>query len=246
VSFKGSMEIPKSIQRMNDRIGASLGRNPHGEPLYKWVHSEDFWHWMRDISGYDEVFHPFDPVEDKQTVAAHEVAMAEYRAAELAWDYDRDENGPVCPVLKRNGIVTMEPIYKRRKMMPHYTDVWLIAHWHESESEANWRIKYGADALWPREGYWTPVNAWAEQGQLPTETMTDKFIELVKIRRAMTSADLAKEGQDIQDRIDRHREAVQDDIIADAVPAFGAIPGSRDCGVSFPKPGVDYAVTGAA
>ena len=183
---------------MNERIGASLGRNPHGEPLYKWVHSEDFWHWMRDITGYKQVTQP-------------------------------------------SGLIVMEPIYKRRKMMPHYHDVWIIAHWHEADNEVSWRIKYGADALWPREGYWTPVDAWAEQGQLPTETMTDKFIELVKIRRSMTQADIAKEGQDIQDRIDRHAESEQDAAFADAVPAFAALPGSRSSSTSYPTVGAALA-----
>ena len=188
------MIIPKQIKKMNERIGASLGRNPHGEPLYKWVHSEDFWHWMRDITGYESVTMP-------------------------------------------SGLIVQQPIYKRRKMMPHYHDVWLIAHWHEADNEVSWRIKYGADALWPREGYWTPVDAWAEQGQLPTETKTDKFIELVQIRRAMTQADIAKEGQDIQDRIDKHAEDEQDAAFGDAVPAFGALPGSRSSSTSFPSVG---------
>ena len=137
-----------------------------------------------------------------------------------------------------SGLIVQQPIYKRRKMMPHYNDVWLIAHGHEADNEVSWRIKYGADALWPREGYWTPVDAWAEQGQPPVETMTDRFIELVKIRRAMTQADIAKEGQDIQDRIDRHADSEQDAAFGDAVPAFAALPGSRSSSTSFPSVGL--------
>lgn len=52
------MNEPKEIRELNKRLGEALGWNPHGEPLYKWVHSESFFHWMRDISGYKEVQSP--------------------------------------------------------------------------------------------------------------------------------------------------------------------------------------------
>lgn len=53
-----SMEIPVSVRRLNERLGHALGKNPHDEPLYKWVHSEDFWHWMMDQNGFEEVTQP--------------------------------------------------------------------------------------------------------------------------------------------------------------------------------------------
>ena len=53
----------------------------------------------------------------------------------------------------------------------------------------------------------------------------------------MTQADIAKEGQDIQDRIDKQAEDEQDAAFGDAVPAFGALPGSRSSSTSFPSVG---------
>ncbi len=193
------MEIPKSVKKLNERIGACLGRNPAGEPLYKWVYSEDYFHWMRDITGYQEVKQP-------------------------------------------GGFITMEPIYKRRKMVPHMEDTWMIAHWHEADPEYAWRIKYGSDALWPREGYWTPVNAWAERGQLPDDSLTDKIIELVSKYRAISGQEIYDEAEQAVDAQERAEDNLRKDIIDDACTAFGAIPGSRSGSTSFPKPGVNYAV----
>jgi hypothetical protein len=162
----------------------------------------------------------------------------------LQWEDAGNDNAPlpVKPELVRKGIVTMEPIYKRRKMMPQYTDTWLIAHWHEAEPEYAWRIKYGSDALWPRDGYWTPVNAWAERGQLPTETLTDKIIELVSKYRVISGRQIYEEAERAVEYQERAQDNLRKDIIEDACTAFGAIPGSRAGGVSFPKPGVNYAV----
>jgi hypothetical protein len=52
------MNEPKEVRELNKRLGDSLGRNPFGEPLYMWFHSESWFHWMRDISGYREVKKP--------------------------------------------------------------------------------------------------------------------------------------------------------------------------------------------
>jgi hypothetical protein len=193
------MEIPKIVTKLNDRLGRSLGRNPHGEPLYKWVYADDWFHWMRDISGYKEV-------------------------------------------RKLSGVISMEPIYKQRRMCPTLHDVWVVAHWHAPESELSWRIKYGSDALWSGQGYWSPVNAWSEIGQLPTDSLTDRFIEIVSKRRAMTAQEVYDEGVREVDAIERSQDNLRADIIDDACTAFGAIPGSRAGGVSFPLPGVNYAV----
>lgn len=205
------MEIPKPVQKLNERIGDCLGRNPHGDPLYRWIHSEGYFHWMRDISGYEE-----------RLVKVKGGAWVKFKGK------------------RYKGFISMEPVYRERKMMPHFEDVWLIQHWHEAESEASWRIKYGSDALWPRMGYWTPVNAWAERGQLPTESLTDKIIEIVRKRRAMTAQEIYREGERELEAIDRHVDNTRAAIIDDACTAFGAIPGSRSGGVSIPMPGVDY------
>jgi hypothetical protein len=236
------MEIPKSVQKLNERIGACLGRNPQGEPLYKWVYSEDYFHWMRDITGYQEVFHAFDPEQDRLHLAADNLALAKYHKAYDEWDADSEAPMPEKPTLQRKGFITMEPVYKRRKMMPQYEDTWLIAHWHEADPEHAWRIKYGSDALWPREGYWTPVNAWQERGQLPDDSLTDKIIELVSKYRVISGQQIYDEAESAVNAQERDLDNLRKDILDDACTAFGATPGSRSGGVSFPQPGVNYAV----
>ena len=44
---------PKQIKKENKRLADSLGMNPHGEPLYKWIWANTWLHLMRDISGYE-------------------------------------------------------------------------------------------------------------------------------------------------------------------------------------------------
>jgi hypothetical protein len=43
------------VRRLNDRLGADLGRNPKGQPLYRWMYSEDeaLLHPMRVPGEYD-------------------------------------------------------------------------------------------------------------------------------------------------------------------------------------------------
>lgn len=234
-------EIPKKVRELNERLAQSLGRNPHGEPIYKWVYSETFMHWMRDISGYKEVFHPLDPDEDHRILLEHEVAMEQYRAAISAWD-DAGEDPPVQPVLNRKGFVTMDPEYIERKMCPQFKDVWLVAHWHPPQPEHIWYKLYGSDAIWPRKGFYNQTNAWAEIGQLPTDSLTDKFIEIVRRQQSMTAQAQYEEAARKFDAIDRDADRQREDMIDDACTAFGNLPGTRSGGVSFPQPGVNYAV----
>lgn len=192
----GHMETPEVIA-LNKRLGDLLGRNPHNEPLYRWLYSETFMHWMKDIGGYKEVIQP-------------------------------------------SGIITMEPIYIERKMCPSLIKTWVIGHWHDAGSESEWLALYGTKGLWPRKGYYTPTNAWGERGQLPTHGLTDKLIEIVRMQRAKTAADIRAEGLRLvesEEKADRNERA---DIIGDAMTPFMSVPGVRGGHVSFPMPGVDY------
>jgi hypothetical protein len=37
--------MSKQIRKLNDLLGERLGRNPHGEPLYKWVQAHELRHY---------------------------------------------------------------------------------------------------------------------------------------------------------------------------------------------------------
>lgn len=194
------MEIPKIVRNFNHRLGSTLGLNPHGEPLYKWVYSEDFFHWMMNVR-----------------IEANDVG--EVRVS------------PVLePVTQPSGLLLMEATYTRRKMCPNMINCWLIAHWNDAGSEAAWRTNYGPKIMWPREGIYTPVNAWTERDKKPTADLTDKVISLVKqIRdeKQLKKLEIAayetmrsKERQDQRDRTGIIDEAMSGE--------FGVMPGSHD------------------
>lgn len=216
------MEIPLSVKRLNDRLGRSLGKNPHDEPLYKWVHSEDFWHWMMDHNGYKEVF---TPVKGGPRVHVDGALIGKRPGRKYA----------------RKGVFAMEPTYTKRKMCPQFTDTWVMAKWQRPPLEGVWRTMYGSLVMWPRTGMYTIANAWCERGQLPCDGLTDRFIEIVSRYRAKTAADIRKEGEDADEYEDKEASRLRKDIIEDAMTAHLAIPGSRAGSVSFPMPRVDYA-----
>lgn len=191
-----------TTEQLNEFLGTRLGRNPYGEPVYKWVHSDSFMHFMKDANGLAEVKLP-------------------------------------------SGLIVMEPTYTERKARPDLIDTWLIAHWHAPEPQSVWLAKYGTRALWPRRGYYTPVDAWEDRGKPPTLAHTERVVDLVRRIRAMsdTAAAMRDEAAKTEAEIDRDERSVdslRSDIIDDACTAFGALPGSRSGGVSIPMPGVDY------
>lgn len=57
------MRIPNSLlANLNDLLGAELGRNPHGESLYRWDLSDDLDHWRRKPATYAMVQIPGSPL----------------------------------------------------------------------------------------------------------------------------------------------------------------------------------------
>lgn len=151
----------------------------------------------------------------------------------------KDSNG-LKEVTLSSGLIVMEPTYTERKARPDLVDTWLIAHWHEPEPESSWLAKYGTRALWPRRGYYTPVDAWEDRGKPPTLAHTERVVDLVRRTRKMTASDVAAETEQAINQREKSAAGTQSDIIDDACTAFGALPGSRSGGVSIPMPGVDY------
>lgn len=184
---------------MNNRLGNALGRNPHGEPLYKWIWVNDWEHFMRDISGFK-------------------------------------------PTAQPSGLIVMEPQYVKRRMIPdldgdnkHLKDRWHIGHWHDCGDEATWRSLFGTAALWSRFGVYTQTDIWSPQGQLPTETITDDLILRVKQFRSLTAADIRNGFAEKDAKFEAANDQARRDMIADAMTAYGNVPGTKGS-TSFPTP----------
>lgn len=43
-----------NLSELNKILGDRLGRNPKGEPYYKWINSNDFFHLMRKLDDFEE------------------------------------------------------------------------------------------------------------------------------------------------------------------------------------------------
>jgi len=206
-SINFHMETPAIVRHLNKRLGDSLGNNYHGQPLYKWIYSEEFFHWMQDIKFEQNTADPND-------IKASPVLVA---------------------TKQPSGLILMEPSYTRRKVCPDMVDVWMIAHWNDCGSEASWRIKHGSSLLWPRQGVYYPVNAWQERGQLPTEDLTDKVIECVRqVRSEKELKRLEALAQAAMDAKEREESNLRRDIIDECQTLeFGVMPGSRAGNVSI-------------
>jgi hypothetical protein len=50
--------MTREIERLNDRLGSDLGRNPFGEPVYRWGYSESMFHDMIVAGEFDMVDTP--------------------------------------------------------------------------------------------------------------------------------------------------------------------------------------------
>lgn len=132
-----------------------------------------------------------------------------------------------------NGLVLIEPKYVHRKMV-EADDIWLLAHWHAPESQYSWEMKYGPNLLWPREGFYAPVDVYLEPGTVPSMAVTEQVIEMVRHNRSKTYADHLADGDRIVERREKRQRDLISDIIDNETSAFCAVPGSKGH-VSFPS-----------
>jgi hypothetical protein len=174
--------------QLNNDLASRLGCSPLGfAGLYRWMHSENWFHLMKT---------------------------------------DKTE------VVPRGLLFAVEPVYIHRKMV-ELEDTWLLAHWHDSMSERQWVAEHGTKLLWPREGYYSPTNIVLSAGEAPTQTSNDQAVYLIRKQDEKTFADLAGDGERIENLKERRETSKISDRIDDSVSAFCNIPGSRSGHVSF-------------
>lgn len=200
------MATTREIKRFNDLLGSELGRNPYGEPVYRWENSE---HVLR------------------RKVVCNGLKPAERWVDRPVLDERGEPTGKTLAV--REQIVAAE------KAWPWLDHQWVVTKWCFTPYE-EWNAAFGTLLDWPERGYYHPTNAELEAGQSPTVAITQEFIGLMRKELGRTFSDYMEQSESGLDRWDKANESQIEDIIADATTAFGNIPGTRSGGVSLPSP----------
>ena len=203
------------IKKLNLRLAAELGRTPSGEGLYRWQWSEGWMHPMRVI--------------DSETGQP----KFNYRCG---CGLNRAVHTPACGTL-----IVAEPVYEPRKILPSLKRQWAVALWCPPLPEPLWRREFGSALQYPANGYLVPVGGGhggviaIQPDLLPDLDVTNEFIFLVREQRKKSFADHLAEGNAGLAAIEKHDDDRLADMIAEECTAFGAIPGSKSGGVSFPS-----------
>jgi hypothetical protein len=186
------MKLPdRELSRLNDLLGAELGRNPYGEPLYRWDYADDLMHWRRKGAAYNMVQIPGSP------------------------------------------LILAEPEYEQVRLCPWLSEQYALTLWTAPSPEAQWRATFGDKLLWPRRGYYMPTNIALDREEAPTIPITWEVIDTIRKQRQKTFADHVADGERALDYEERAKAAEARDAVADAMTAFGNVPGKRGGHVAF-------------
>jgi len=76
------MRTNKRIERLNDLLGSELGRNPYGEPIFRWQYSEDLFWPTKKSTEYKETGALWLPVavmtKERMTNKRHQWLLARW------------------------------------------------------------------------------------------------------------------------------------------------------------------------
>lgn len=201
----------RQLGRLNDHLGAELGRNLKGEPKYSWRWSEDLTHSMREIKHYDHIYHPATG-EVMKTIPV------------FKYDYVAD---PVT------GIIAAQPIFIKRKMAPHLNRQWVLCVRSEPPSERDWNLRMRhpetGDLLleYPKGGYFFPLNVELEHGTDPDLNITLCAIDLFRKQGKKDKAELINEAEKAEEYREKSRLNEMSDRISSACTAFANLPGDH-------------------
>ena len=162
-----------------------------------------------------------------------------YGGAKLRWAFSETLMSPMRVPgydYKTNaaGLTVAHPKYEMRKMNPAFVDQWVVCRWEPPIPEAEWRDAFGYQMEWPKHGDYYPTNVALPAGVEPTLTLTEQVIQAERERENKTLADHQASIQRSLDLSDHYQAGKRADIIDDALPAFGKVPGTRGGGVSLP------------
>jgi hypothetical protein len=158
----------------------------------------------------------------------------------LAWRWSEDLMHPIrVPgfdfVTSPAGLEVAVPKYERHKMNAAFVHQWVICKWEAPITAAQWHAAFGTQMEWPSHGEYYPTNVALPRGTEPTLGWTERVIEAERERRSKSLADHEAEIQRGMDQQERSADSLRESIIADAMPAFMNLPGSKSTGVSLPS-----------
>lgn len=171
---------------------------------------------------------------------ARDLGRSPYGDGLLAW---RDSEKLVHPmrvpgfdfITSPAGLEVAVPKYELRKMNPAFDHQWVICKWEAPIPQREWHANFGTDMEWPNHGEYYPTNVALARGVEPTMEWTERVVAAERERRSKTLADHEAQIATGMARDDKRAHDRRADIIADAMPAFMNLPGSKSTGVSFPS-----------
>ena len=134
------------------------------------------------------------------------------------WEYQGDP---------RTGLIQAIPVYKKRRMAWHLDKQWVLCLRCDPLAESEWRARFGDRVLWPKNGYYFPLNVELEPGVQPDMQTTMCAIGLFRDQAKKTRVDLedeAAKSEEYRERSNRNR--IRDQLI-DRCTAFANVPGDR-------------------
>lgn len=124
-------------------------------------------------------------------------------------------------------LVVMEMQYELKPQVDG-PERWVVARLMDPPSEAKWYEAFGVHFPYPSRGYYVATEFAVKVGMEPTEELTRFIVSKLRENESLT---LSQHEENFKSRIE-HREKSLDnhrsDFIADAVPAFGNIPGQKN------------------
>jgi hypothetical protein len=127
--------------------------------------------------------------------------------------------------------------YKQASWADRLGRGWVLARWRPpSFTEAEWLRQFGSFFPYPANGTYGPVeNVLLISGMEPNENLTNQVIHRVTEQIGKKEQQFTSEAEDAAAKELAAQKAEARDMVHDAFPAFGNIPGKK-YDVSFPTP----------
>jgi hypothetical protein len=132
----------------------------------------------------------------------------------------------------QSGLYVIEPVYSLVPMVDG-DGRWVFAKLTEPPSYSEWLEAFKGEIDYPASGYYAPTSIMCRLGKQPDEDITEFAVWIVRQNESKSEAE---HRQDVDAGIKKQHDDNQKvigDVIDDAIPAFGNIPGTRSLNVSF-------------
>lgn len=231
------MPTRKELQRLEDKFGDQLGRNPYGEPLYKWVRAGEPWFPFIKTDGFGGMLY----TQKERPVLGDDGEPLYKLVAEERFNDDEEGIGASSPTVYTSvpqTIFVPEPVIEMSRYAPWLDDnQWVLARWFVTPKE-EWENTFHGLLPWPHRGLYYAGNAHLIPGELPDAGNTDYAIQLIQKDRTKTFKDWMEQTEVGLARQERDVDSLLEAKIGDAMTAWGnPRPGQRGGHVS-PQGGI--------